>query len=317
MNPRFVVFVCSTYADLIDEREAVLDAVRRVQLQHDSMEFFGARADRSIETSLSEVRNSDILVVIVGHRYGSLVPEMDISYSEAEYNEGHQLGKPSLVYMRSKSVPVPPDNIERDPDKIRLLDMWKSKLRERHTVASFESSEDLAVQAAADLGRQISLFSTAYDSGIENVHASPVLALLDSLSAWLGGVEKFIAVLGDTLNSVAIGSPDPLIYDLEERGELASFMSENTNEILGIVESDALITERDKESGLELSELVKEIDQLVKYRLLPLDHEILDRARLGNLSEAFVREVGEFKLTLESKVRRANSLLANIRTSLN
>jgi len=52
MNSRTVVFVCSTYRDLVDEREAVMDAILRLQLQHDSMEFFGAREDRPIETSL-------------------------------------------------------------------------------------------------------------------------------------------------------------------------------------------------------------------------------------------------------------------------
>jgi hypothetical protein len=34
----FTVFVCGTFSDLSQEREAVLDAIRRVKLQHDSME---------------------------------------------------------------------------------------------------------------------------------------------------------------------------------------------------------------------------------------------------------------------------------------
>ncbi len=36
----FTVFVCSTFSDLSQEREGVLDAIRRLKLQHDSMEFF-------------------------------------------------------------------------------------------------------------------------------------------------------------------------------------------------------------------------------------------------------------------------------------
>src|ERR1700731_7622 len=59
------IFLCSTFADLAEERQAVLDAVRKLQLQHDSMEFFGARPGAPIETCLAEVRKSDILVVIV------------------------------------------------------------------------------------------------------------------------------------------------------------------------------------------------------------------------------------------------------------
>jgi hypothetical protein len=69
----FTVFVCSTFNDLSEERKGVLDAIQRLKLKHDSMEFFGARAEQPIETCLQEVRVSDILVVIVGHRYGSIV----------------------------------------------------------------------------------------------------------------------------------------------------------------------------------------------------------------------------------------------------
>lgn len=161
MSTPLTIFVCSTYSDLTEERKAVLDAIRRLQLQHDSMEFFGARANQPIETCLEEVRRSNILVVIVGHRYGTLVPELGLSFSEAEYAEGHSLKKPCLVYLRDDNVPVLPKHVERDPDKLRLLENWKATLQERHTVAPFQESRDLAVQVAADLGRTISELAEA------------------------------------------------------------------------------------------------------------------------------------------------------------
>src|SRR5688500_11124526 len=100
MSASFTIFDCSTFSDLSSEREGVLDAIRRLKLQHDSMELFGARAGQPTETCLQDVRASDVLVVIVGHRYGSIVPELGISYSKAEYTEGFRLQKPCLVYMR-------------------------------------------------------------------------------------------------------------------------------------------------------------------------------------------------------------------------
>ena len=151
----FTVFVCSTFTDLTAEREAVLDAIRRLQLQYDSMEFFGARAGQPIETCLEEVRQSDILVVIVGHRYGTIASSLGISFSEAEYSEGYRLDKPCLVYVRDENVPILPRFMERDPEKLRLLERWKATLNERHTVAVFQESQDLAVQVDADLGRTI------------------------------------------------------------------------------------------------------------------------------------------------------------------
>jgi hypothetical protein len=155
MTASFTVFVCSTFSDLSLEREGVLDAIRRLQLQHESMEFFGARAEQPIETCLQEVRASDVLVLIVGHRYGSIAPELGISYSEAEYSEGFRLKKPCRVYMRDDNVPILPKHMERDAEKLKLLERWKETLQSRHTVAVFQDGGRLAVQVAADLARTI------------------------------------------------------------------------------------------------------------------------------------------------------------------
>lgn len=148
-----IVFVCSTFSDLSEERGAVLDAIGRLKLQHDSMEFFGARAQQPIKTCLEEVRQSDVLVVIVGHRYGTIVPDLGISYPEAEYSEGFKLNKPCLVYVRDDNIPILPKYMERDPEKLKLLEKWKTKLHSRHTVAMFQNESRLAVQVAADLSR--------------------------------------------------------------------------------------------------------------------------------------------------------------------
>lgn len=151
------VFLCSTYKDLVDERQAVLSAIGEVSLQHKSMEFFGAKPDRPIDACLAEVARSNVLVVVVGHKYGSLVPGRSISFSEAEYQEGHGLGKPCLVYMRDSAVPVLPKDFETDPENLRSLESLRGQLHERHTVASFRGPTDLAEAVASDLRETIEL----------------------------------------------------------------------------------------------------------------------------------------------------------------
>src|SRR5438132_1574309 len=120
-----MVFVCGTYRDLAQERESVLDAIRRLQHQHDSMEFFGARANRPIDTCLEEVRKSDILVVIVGYLYGSLIPGDQRSFTQAEYEEGYRLEKPCLIYLRDPTAPILPQYMESDPDNLQRLNRFK------------------------------------------------------------------------------------------------------------------------------------------------------------------------------------------------
>ncbi|HEX9985418.1 MAG TPA: DUF4062 domain-containing protein, partial [Thermoanaerobaculia bacterium] len=144
------VFLCSTSADLRPERTLVLDAIRRLQLQHQTMEFFGARPGLPIDTCLAEVRRSDLVIVIVGERYGSLVPGTEIGFSEAEYQEAQRLNKPVLVYLRNPTS-LPSDD-PGSPDTIRLR-AWKAHLTPAHTAAFFDDAQGLSVQVVADIAR--------------------------------------------------------------------------------------------------------------------------------------------------------------------
>ena len=170
MTARVTVFVCGTYSDLSEERGAILDAIQRLQLHHDSMEFFGARPEQPIDTCLNEVRTSDILVVIVGRKYGSVVPDLGISYSEAEYREAQRLNLPCLVYIRDEQISIAPELAERDPDKIKKLRAWKDNLKQKHTVYAFKDSGDLALQVAADLIREITKLEKTLGAIESSVH---------------------------------------------------------------------------------------------------------------------------------------------------
>ena len=144
----------------------MLDAIRRLKLTHESMEYFGARAARPIETCLEEVRESDVLIVIVAHRYGSIVPGTLRSFAEAEYQAGYDAGKLCLVYFKADDVRVLPIDIERDPEKSASLENWKRALAEQHTVATFTTPEDLAMKVATDLARTMQAKDLAGQSAV-------------------------------------------------------------------------------------------------------------------------------------------------------
>jgi len=210
MKQGLTVFICSTFADLTEEREAVLDAVRKLQLQHDSMEFFGARPGLPIETCLAEVRRSHILVVIVGHRYGSLVSDLGISFSEAEYEEGFRLGKPCLVYMLDENVPVLLKHVERDQERMRKLERWKSLLQERHTVATFKDGHDLAVRVAADLGRTVATVNESEEarSSPSGFRLSDIEEILSEGEALGVSRERVLSLLRQTLRTATVAQDD-------------------------------------------------------------------------------------------------------------
>jgi len=97
MSSKLAIFLCSTYSDLVDERRAVLREAERLQVQHQAMETFGAHPDAPTEECLRRVRVSDTVIVLVGDRYGSVVPGRGVSFTEAEYLELLVLRLPELV----------------------------------------------------------------------------------------------------------------------------------------------------------------------------------------------------------------------------
>ena len=199
MSDSFTVFVCSTFDDLEQEREAVLDAIRRVQSRHNAMEFFGARPGRPINVCLDEVGKSDLLVIIVGLKYGSLPPGMKVSYSQAEYEEGVRLEKPCLVYLRDDDVPILPKFVEQDADKIKLLRTWKDALNANHTVAKFESWPKLAVQVAADIGNVLLVKATAEVKGVPEAPLREVLKRLGETEVAEAEIPDHLAKAADEL----------------------------------------------------------------------------------------------------------------------
>ncbi len=95
------------------------------------------------------------MIVVIGHRYGTFIPNTKLSFTEAEYEEGYKNGKSFFVYMKDEDVPVLPKYFERDPEKQQLLQALKERLNERHTVFNFTDAIDLALQVAIDLSRPV------------------------------------------------------------------------------------------------------------------------------------------------------------------
>jgi hypothetical protein len=142
------------------------------------------------------------------------------------------------------------------------------------------------------------------------------LEMLKPIEEWLTGAEKFIGIFGDTLSSVLIGSSTPLTYNLEERRKASQFMIEKSNLAFGVLQSRKLETWQTRSSAKELSETINLIDAVIKTRLLPMDSEITERAKVKALTQEFMLEFGQVKLGLDGLVQKAHSLIAKIKSSL-
>ena len=94
MNKKLQVFVSSTYTDLIEERQAAVEAILDAGHIPAGMELFKAGKSQ-MKTIRKWIDESDVYMLILGGRYGSIEEESGLSYTELEYR-----------YALSKNMPV-------------------------------------------------------------------------------------------------------------------------------------------------------------------------------------------------------------------
>ncbi|MCW4011712.1 MAG: DUF4062 domain-containing protein [Candidatus Bathyarchaeota archaeon] len=157
MNPKKSqkVFVSATRTDLVNERVSVLEAIRQLQFQHVTMEYFGADPRDSIEVCLERVRESDVYVGIIAHRYGSVVETTGKSFTHMEYEEARRIDLPCYIYIRSDESLILPSFMEHNPESMKKLNQFKAELKKQHTVNYFNDANDLAIKVVVDLSKRI------------------------------------------------------------------------------------------------------------------------------------------------------------------
>ncbi|TNT40442.1 DUF4062 domain-containing protein, partial [Escherichia coli] len=93
MKRKLQVFVSSTFTDLIEERQAAVSAILKAGHIPAGMELFTA-ADRSqMDIIKNWIDESDVYMLILGGRYGSIEPTTGKSYTELEYDYAVEQGK--------------------------------------------------------------------------------------------------------------------------------------------------------------------------------------------------------------------------------
>lgn len=94
---KYQVFISSTFRDLADQRRMVLDVVVDRGHMPIALERFPA-ADSDVPLVIAKAMDaSQIYIVILGYRYGEIVPGRDISFSQLEYE----------IAVNNKKIVVP------------------------------------------------------------------------------------------------------------------------------------------------------------------------------------------------------------------
>ncbi len=115
------------------------------------MRYFAARDVRPAEYCRERLRACEVYVAIVGFRYGSVVPDDGISYTELEFREAGFAGLPRLVFLLEESACSPEF---ADADR-RLIDGFRRRLTDAGLVVRyFRSGDGLELEVFHALSEQ-------------------------------------------------------------------------------------------------------------------------------------------------------------------
>ncbi|WP_395734885.1 DUF4062 domain-containing protein [Prosthecobacter sp.] len=153
MDPRYQVFISSTFRDLKDERQAVLAAVLELGHFPAGMEAFPAASVTPWDLIKKIISESDYYVLIIGARYGS-TDEKGVSYTEREYDLACELEIPTLIFLHGAPALIPAGKVEMDRDAQDRLAAFRTKV-ERHHCKTWKSPEELKANVALGLIHEI------------------------------------------------------------------------------------------------------------------------------------------------------------------
>jgi hypothetical protein len=121
-----------------------------------SMEAYTAEERPPLDRSRHDIDVSDVVVLLVGHRYGYVPAGESRSITEFEYRWARERGKPVLAFVVDPEQPWPVRDIERGA-AADALERFVSQLYSEIAVDYVTTPEDLQLKVTAALSRYASV----------------------------------------------------------------------------------------------------------------------------------------------------------------
>lgn len=153
MNKKFQVFVSSTYRDLTEERQEVMQALLELDCIPVGMELFPAADDDQWTLIKRLIDDCDYYILIIGGRYGS-INENGISYTQMEYEYALSQDIPIISFLHKKPSDISVSKSEEKPELKKKLEEFRL-LSEKKLCKYWESPLELGSQVSRSLVKLI------------------------------------------------------------------------------------------------------------------------------------------------------------------
>lgn len=139
MEKRYQVFVSSTFDDLREERQIVMQALLELDCIPSGMELFPSADDEQWTYIRKTIDDCDYYVLILAGRYGSEGPD-GRSFTQMEYEYALANNKPTIAFLHKDPDKLPADQTERHESARKKLEAFRSLARRK--LCRFWSSPD-------------------------------------------------------------------------------------------------------------------------------------------------------------------------------
>lgn len=153
MEKKYQVFVSSTYKDLSEERQEVMQALLELDCIPVGMELFPAADDDQWTLIKRLIDDCDYYILIVGGRYGSLNKD-GLSYTQMEYEYAMTKEIPIIGFLHKKPEEIPVGKSEKAPELKHKLEDFKSVVQQK-MCRFWENPTDLGSQVSRSLVKLI------------------------------------------------------------------------------------------------------------------------------------------------------------------
>jgi len=150
MEKRYQVFVSSTFTDLFEERQNVIQALLELDCIPAGMELFSASDSDQWSLIQEVISDCDYYIVIIGGRYGSTTAE-GVSFTEKEFDYAVSINKPILAFLHENPENIPAGKTEINPDARERLSTFREKAESDRVCKYWNSPDDLGGKVSRSL----------------------------------------------------------------------------------------------------------------------------------------------------------------------
>ncbi len=157
MNKRFQVFLSSTYADLKEERQKVIQALMDMDCIPAGMEMFPAADEEQWEFIKKVIDDCDYYLLIIGGRYGSTTTE-GISYTEKEYDYAIAKNIKVIALLHEAPDEIIVSKTDKDAALGERLNAFRAKVQTNRLVKYWKTANELPGLVALSLSKTIKAY---------------------------------------------------------------------------------------------------------------------------------------------------------------